>query len=145
MTEASVHVMELDLADYQKATAPMLSDINVGAGDDCFIGELAGTIAEITGFRGRLVWDSGKPDGAPRKLMDISRLTGSRWTARIRLVNGLRDAYASSYVMGGHVAPTEPRRWSVLISGPCAGLRCNPSRMERLELADRFKAVIGVQ
>ena len=145
MTKASVHVMEFDLADCQKATAPMPSRIDVGASDDCFIKKLAGTIAEITGFPGRLVWDSGKSDVVPREPMDVSRLTGSGWTARIRPVKGLCHAYASSCVIGGHVAPIEPKRWSVSVYGPRAGLRCDPSRTERSEFPGRSHAVIGVQ
>jgi GDP-L-fucose synthase len=61
---------------------------------DCTIRELAETIARVTGFTGRLVWDSTKPDGTPRKLMDVSRLAALGWRAGIGLEDGLRDAYA---------------------------------------------------
>jgi GDP-L-fucose synthase len=71
----------------------MLSHINVGTGVDCTIRELAETIARVTGFTGQLVWDSTKPDGTPRKLMDVSRLEALGWRAGIALEDGLRDAY----------------------------------------------------
>jgi GDP-L-fucose synthase len=93
MAAASVHVMELPLDVYQAHTQPMLSHINVGTGVDCTIRELAETIARVTGFTGQLVWDSTKPDGTPRKLMDVSRLAALGWRAGISLEEGLRDAY----------------------------------------------------
>ena len=93
MAAASVHVMELDDAIYRANTQPMLSHINVGSGVDCSIRELAETIARVTGFKGRLGFDASKPDGAPRKLMDVSRLKTLGWQAHIGLEEGLRDAY----------------------------------------------------
>lgn len=93
MAAASVHVMQLDDVVYQANTQPMLSHINVGTGVDCTIGELAATIAKVTGFAGRLSFDTTKPDGAPRKLMDVSRLKALGWQASIGLEDGLRDAY----------------------------------------------------
>jgi GDP-L-fucose synthase len=93
MAAASVHVMELPIDVYRRHTQPMLSHINVGTGIDCTIRELAETVARVTGFRGRLVWDASQPDGAPRKLMDVSRLASLGWRARIGLEDGLRDAH----------------------------------------------------
>ena len=93
MAAASIHVMELDDATYQANTQPMLSHINVGTGIDCTIGQLAKTIAEVTGFTGKLTFDTSKPDGAPRKLMDVSRLRSLGWKASISLEDGLKDAY----------------------------------------------------
>jgi GDP-L-fucose synthase len=93
MAAASVHVMELPLDVYQAHTQPMLSHINVGTGVDCTIRDLAETIARVTGFTGQLVWDRTKPDGTPRKLMDVSRLAALGWQAGISLEDGLRDAY----------------------------------------------------
>lgn len=93
MAAASVHVMNLPVADYQAHTQPMLSHINVGTGVDCTIRELAETVARVTGFRGALRFDASKPDGTPRKLMDVSRLKALGWEARISLEDGLRDAY----------------------------------------------------
>lgn len=104
MAAASVHVMELDQAAYQAATQPMLSHINVGTGLDCTIGTLAETIASVTGFKGQLIFDSNKPDGAPRKLMDVSRLKSLGWEASITLEDGLRNAY------GWYVANVEQAR-----------------------------------
>jgi GDP-L-fucose synthase len=93
MAAASVHVMELGETAYRAHTQPMLSHINVGSGVDCTIRELAETVARVTGFTGRLTFDASKPDGAPRKLMDVSRLKALGWQAKIGLEDGLRDAY----------------------------------------------------
>ena len=93
MAAASVHVMELDSASLNAHTAPMLSHINVGTGQDCSIRELAETVARVTGFQGRLIFDSSKPDGTPRKLMDVGRLNALGWEATIALETGLNDAY----------------------------------------------------
>lgn len=93
MAAASVHVMELDADIYQANTQPMLSHINVGTGIDCTIRELAETIAKVTGFAGTLTFDASKPDGAPRKLMDVSRLRSMGWEASIDLETGLANAY----------------------------------------------------
>lgn len=93
MADASVHVMNLESGSYQANTQPMLSHINVGTGVDCTIRELAETIARVTGFEGRLVFDSSKPDGTPRKLMDVSRLKSLGWQASVSLEDGLASAY----------------------------------------------------
>lgn len=93
MAKASLHVMNLDLATYRANTQPMLSHINVGTGQDCTIAELAETLARVTGFQGRLKFDDSKPDGAPRKLLDVSRLTALGWEAGIALEDGLRSTY----------------------------------------------------
>ena len=93
MAAACAHVMQLPAEVYRQHTQPMLSHINVGTGIDCTIRELAETVARVTGFAGRLVWDASKPDGTPRKLMDVSRLAALGWRATIGLEDGLRDAY----------------------------------------------------
>jgi GDP-L-fucose synthase len=93
MAAACVHVMHLPGAVYRQHTQPMLSHVNVGSGTDCTIRELAETIARVTGFTGRLVWDTSKPDGTPRKLLDVSRLTALGWRAHIGLDEGLHDTY----------------------------------------------------
>lgn len=93
MAAASIHVMELDAETFKANTQPMLSHINVGTGIDCTIRELAETVAKVTGFQGRLEFDATKPDGTPRKLMDVSRLADLGWKASISLEDGLRDAY----------------------------------------------------
>ena len=71
----------------------MLSHINVGTGLDCTISELAETVSEVVGFKGNIVFDSSKPDGTPRKLMDVSRLESMGWEARISLREGLQHSY----------------------------------------------------
>jgi|TARA_R100001015_G_C4634956_1_gene202860 GDP-L-fucose synthase len=93
MAEASVFVMNLDDATYQQHTQPMLSHINVGTGVDCTIKELTETVAEVVGFEGNIVWDTTKPDGTPRKLLDVSRLKALGWQASNPLNEGLQDAY----------------------------------------------------
>jgi len=93
MASASVHVMNLDHATYAAETRPMLSHINVGCGSDLTIRELAEAIAETTGFKGTIEFDSTKPDGTPRKLMDSSRLRSLGWMPRINLKEGLKLAY----------------------------------------------------
>ena len=93
MAEASLFVLDLPKATYEANTAPMLSHINVGTGQDISILELARMVAEVTGFRGRIETDPTKPDGTPRKLMEVSRLAAMGWTARIDLRAGIADAY----------------------------------------------------
>lgn len=93
MAAASIHVMELDTETFKANTQPMLSHINVGTGIDCTIRELAETVAKVTGFSGHLEFDATKPDGTPRKLMDVSRLADLGWKASISLEDGLANAY----------------------------------------------------
>jgi len=93
MAAASVHVMNLPKAIYEQHTQPMLSHINVGCGHDITIGELAQTIARVTGYVGEIAFDPSKPDGSPRKLMDSSRLNTLGWQAQIGLEAGLGKAY----------------------------------------------------
>jgi GDP-L-fucose synthase len=93
MAAACVHVMRLDKSTYGQHTEPMLSHINVGTGQDCTISELAETMARVTGFSGRIVYDSSRPDGTPRKLMNVSRLKALGWDAGISLEDGLRSTY----------------------------------------------------
>lgn len=93
MAEASLFVMDLPREIYQANTQPMLSHINVGSGEDMSIAELAQAIARITGFTGHIVYDTAKPDGTPRKLLDVSRLTTMGWTARTPFLDALRVTY----------------------------------------------------
>jgi GDP-L-fucose synthase len=93
MAAASVHVMELPSDTLRSVTEPMLSHINVGTGIDCTIRELAETLAEVTGFRGHIAFDSTKPDGTPRKLLDVGKLARLGWRASIGLREGLADTY----------------------------------------------------
>ena len=93
MARASIQVMNLPVEQYQAITDPRLSHINVGSGVDCSIAELVSTIGEVTGFKGRIEYDTSKPDGAPRKLMDNSKLKSLGWQPQIGLKQGLREAY----------------------------------------------------
>jgi GDP-L-fucose synthase len=93
MAAASIHVMLLDDETYQANTEPMLSHINVGTGIDCTIRELAETMKRVVGFENGLVFDKTKPDGAPRKLMDVTRLRGLGWNSSTDLETGLRATY----------------------------------------------------
>ncbi|MFD2112998.1 GDP-L-fucose synthase [Thiorhodococcus fuscus] len=94
MAEACLHVMGLPLETIQAHTQPMLSHINIGAGTDISIRELAETLADIIGFAGELTFDTSKPDGTPQKLMDVSRLRSLGWQARTGLREGLQQTYA---------------------------------------------------
>jgi len=85
MAAASVHVLLLDEQTYQANTLPMLSHINVGTGVDCTIRELAETMQRVVGFEGQLVFDTTKPDGTPRKLMNVDRLKSLGWQYTIDL------------------------------------------------------------
>ena len=86
-------VLDLPKDIYAANTQPMLSHINVGTGRDVSIGALAQMVADVTGFKGNLVFDTSKPDGTMRKLMDVSRLTDMGWRARIDLKEGLQETY----------------------------------------------------
>ncbi len=93
MAAACVHVMNLPLSTYSQHTQPMLSHINVGCGHDITIRELAETIARVSGYAGGISFDSAKPDGTPRKLMDSARLNALGWQAQMGLEAGLEKAY----------------------------------------------------
>ncbi len=93
MAAACMHVMGLDIETYQENTQPMLSHINVGTGVDCTIREMSEAIKQVVGFEGDLVFDSSKPDGTMRKLMDVSRLASLGWVPKISLEEGLEKTY----------------------------------------------------
>ena len=94
MAAASIFVMNLDKPTYEANTQPMLSHINVGYGSDLTIKEAALTVAEVVGYQGNIEFDSSKPDGTFRKLMDSTRLEKLGWKATIDLKQGLQQAYA---------------------------------------------------
>ena len=94
MAAASVYVMNLDDVIYQANTESTLSHINVGTGVDCTIRELAETMKRVVGFDGELVFDASKPDGTPRKLMDVSRLKALDWESKISIEHGLEQTYS---------------------------------------------------
>jgi len=93
MAAASLFVLELDEATYQANTQPMLSHINVGTGVDVTIREMAETMRQVVGFEGELLFDPSKPDGSPRKLIDVSRLGAMGWNYSVDLEEGLRRTY----------------------------------------------------
>ncbi|HCG7390066.1 GDP-L-fucose synthase [Vibrio parahaemolyticus] len=93
MAAASIFVMNLNDTVYKANTESMLSHINVGTGIDCTIKELVETVAEVVEYQGSIIFDTSKPDGAPRKLMNVSRLRELGWTYSIELKDGLRSTY----------------------------------------------------
>jgi GDP-L-fucose synthase len=93
MAAASVHVMQLSKSTYDQYTTPMQSHINVGSGSDVTIAEVAQAIAQTVGYTGRIEFDTTKPDGAPRKWMDSTRLNNLGWQAQVNLHEGLACAY----------------------------------------------------
>jgi len=93
MAAACVFVMQLPNAAYSQHTTHMLSHINVGSGFDVTIAEVAQIVAETVGYSGKIEFDSTKPDGAPRKWMDSTRLNSLGWQAKVDLHQGLAVAY----------------------------------------------------
>lgn len=91
MAEACVHVMGLGPGAFWDAVPERQSHVNVGTGEDIAIAELARLVAGMTGFDGRIEWDATRPDGAPRKLLDVSRIRALGWQAGIALEDGLRS------------------------------------------------------
>ena len=87
LADACVYLME------QGYDGPL---VNIGTGQDVTIRELAETVMKVVGFEGRIVYDASKPDGTPRKLLDVSRLASLGWTARTALLDGIRLAYQSA-------------------------------------------------
>jgi GDP-L-fucose synthase len=94
MAAASLFVLELDEQTYQDNTRPMLSHINIGTGVDITIREMAETIKKVVGFEGELIFDTTKPDGALRKLVDVKRLSSMGWRYTTKLREGLKITYA---------------------------------------------------
>ena len=94
MAAASIFVANVSDEIYQSCTEPMLSHINVGTGVDCTISEMAHTMAEVVGYKGKITFDTTKPDGAPRKLMNVDTLKKLGWTYNIELKEGLASTYA---------------------------------------------------
>jgi len=102
MASASVFVMNLAADEYLAQVQPQLSHINVGYGSDVTITELAATVARVVGYQGRITFDSSKPDGAPRKLMDSARLTGMGWVTKVTLDEGLARAHQDMLATKGN-------------------------------------------
>ena len=93
MADASVFVLQLDKKTYKENSEVMVSHINIGAGIEVTIHELAQTVKEVVGFEGKLVFDDTKPDGSPRKLIDVTRLTNMGWENSTSLALGLQKTY----------------------------------------------------
>jgi len=93
MAAASLFVLELDKKIYQANTKPMLSHINVGTGVDITIREMAESMRQVVGFEGELTFDTTKPDGPPRKLIDVTRLSSMGWGYTTELKKGLEKTY----------------------------------------------------
>ena len=93
MAAASLFVFDLPADQYKANASPMLSHINVGCGTDISILELAQLVARVTGFKGRIATDPSKPDGAMRKLLDVSRLAQMGWSPSVELEQGVRETY----------------------------------------------------
>ncbi len=106
MAEACIHLMTLPDADYDAILAQYAPPlINVGCGEDVTIRELAETAAKVVGFGGRLVFDTSKPDGTPRKLLDVSRMFGLGWRPAVNLADGIGRAYADFLGAQGAARP----------------------------------------
>jgi GDP-L-fucose synthase len=95
LASASVLIMGLDCKRYQALTEPMQTHINVGTGVDVTIAELAALISDTVGFTGGIAFDTSKPDGMPRKLLDVTKLNSIGWKAKVSLAEGLRRTYHS--------------------------------------------------
>jgi GDP-L-fucose synthase len=93
MANACVHIMEQDRAVYDLHTKPMQSHLNVGSGQEVTIRQLAEAISTAVGFEGKIEFDASKPDGAPRKLLDVSKLESTGWRVEVELTTGLRQTY----------------------------------------------------
>jgi len=93
LADACIFVMEINKEDYQNKISDMTSHINIGIGQDITIRELANTIAKVIGFSGDISYDTSKPDGTKRKLLDTSLINSYGWKAKISLEEGLKFAY----------------------------------------------------
>jgi len=93
MAAASTHVMEISAELYQMSTGPTLSHLNVGTGVDCTIKELVETVARVIEYKGNIEWDASKPDGTPRKLLNVDRLHSLGWNHQLSLEQGLKNTY----------------------------------------------------
>ena len=93
MAQASLFILELDERIYKANTQPMLSHINIGTGVDLSIREMAETMKKVINYKGRIVYETSRPDGPPRKLTDVSRLSQMGWKYTVDLKKGLEKTY----------------------------------------------------
>ncbi len=94
MASASIFLMNLDIKIYQKQTSPSVSHVNVGFGSDISIAELANAVADVVTYKGGIVFDSSRPDGPPRKLIDSTKINSLGWNPSMTLDEGLKLTYA---------------------------------------------------
>lgn len=104
LAEASLHIMNLPQEKWASLTSPMNSHLNVGTGKDITIAELAITIAEVTEYSGSITFDLSKPDGTPRKLLDIAKIASTGWQAKMSIHDGLKRTYQMAKKLGFHNA-----------------------------------------
>jgi len=93
LASACMHVMNMDKDYYNSFTSPKSSHINIGTGLDCSIKYVAEMIADIISYKGELVFDTSKPDGTPKKLLDVSLINKMGWKSEIDLYDGLKETY----------------------------------------------------
>ena len=94
MAAASIFIHELDPQTYENNTQKMKSHINIGTGEDVTIEELANLVKDVVGYNGKIIFDERRPDGAPRKLMNISLIEKLGWKAKTNLRSGLMKSYS---------------------------------------------------
>jgi len=100
MADACVFLMQRADADFDQLISNRAPLINIGVGDDMTIRELTGMVSDVVGYQGKVIWDTSKPDGTPRKLLDVSRLTGLGWSATTPLRRGIEHTYAAYCASG---------------------------------------------
>ena len=93
MAEACLFIHNIDKKIFEKQTQKQLSHINIGTGIDLTIKELAHTIKQVVGYKGRIIFDTNKPDGAPRKLLNVDIIKNLGWKAQTKLIDGLTSSY----------------------------------------------------
>ena len=93
MAEASIFIHELDKDEFESNTKKMQSHVNIGTGIDITIKELAQTIKQVVGYKGRIIFDTTKPDGSPRKLLNVDLIKKLGWKAQTKLIDGLTSSY----------------------------------------------------
>jgi GDP-L-fucose synthase len=107
MADACVFLMQLSDADFDRLITGRPPLINIGVGEDMTIRELTEMVGDVVGYKGKVVWDTTKPDGTPRKLLDVSRLSGMGWSAKTKLREGLARTYAAYCASGDAVMPAD--------------------------------------
>ncbi len=94
LAEACIFIMNLEKKEFANKVSNTSSHVNIGTGNDCSIAELASTIKKIVGYEGRLIYDKSKPDGTPRKMLDVSLINDLGWNSKISLETGLKKTYS---------------------------------------------------